>query len=156
MAVTRAWVASGAPAASIFQAVEDKETPQFIAAPGSTAVGALAGVLITGKGWPRLWESPKFAGACCCRPDILVRSFCCDDPVRPGRTEGEFVEAIQGGNGTPSWKERNVSNQPPNDRERACPGQVSGHRYSGNTGRDAGRFPISRLGKSASQSGDFA
>ena len=50
MAITLALVAFGALAASIFLATAGKELPQSIPALGSSAVGALAGVLITGKG----------------------------------------------------------------------------------------------------------
>ena len=50
VAFTLALVALGALAASIFLAAAGKEIPQAIVALGSTAVGALAGVLITGKG----------------------------------------------------------------------------------------------------------
>ena len=50
VAIALALVALGALAASIFLAAAGKEIPQSIVALGSTAVGALAGVLITGKG----------------------------------------------------------------------------------------------------------
>jgi len=48
--LTLALVAVGALGASIYLAASDQDIPQSIVALGSTAVGALAGVLMTGKG----------------------------------------------------------------------------------------------------------
>ena len=50
VAITLALVALGSLAASILLTMPEMEIPQSIVALGSTAVGALAGVLITGKG----------------------------------------------------------------------------------------------------------